>query len=33
MDHKPGENLRIKWRTDEELGEMMLYMSQFDITE
>lgn len=29
-DHKPLENLRINSRTDEELGDMLLFLSQFD---
>lgn len=29
-DHKPLENLNVKSRTDEELGELMYYMSQYD---
>ncbi|GBP56019.1 hypothetical protein EVAR_97440_1 [Eumeta japonica] len=28
--HKPLENMHIKSRTDEELGELMYYMSQYD---
>lgn len=30
-DHKPLENLRIKSRTDEELGDLTYYLSQYDI--
>lgn len=29
-DHKPLENLNIKARTDEELGDLTYYLSQFD---
>jgi len=29
-DHKPLENLNIKARTDEELGELTYYLSQYD---
>lgn len=29
-DHKPLENLNIKSRTDEELGDMVYYLSQYD---
>ncbi|KPJ14174.1 Retrotransposable element Tf2 155 kDa protein type 1 [Papilio machaon] len=29
-DHKPLENLNIKSRTDEELGDLTYYLSQFD---
>ena len=29
-DHKPLENLRINSRSDDELGDMLLYLSQFD---
>jgi len=29
-DHKPLENLNIKVRTDEELGELTYYLSQYD---
>lgn len=29
-DHKPLENMNIKARTDEELGEMTYYLSQYD---
>lgn len=29
-DHKPLENLKIKSRTDEELGDMTFYLSQFN---
>lgn len=29
-DHKPLENLNIKVRTDEELGELAYYLSQYD---
>lgn len=29
-DHKPLENLNIKSRTDEELGELTFYLSQYD---
>ncbi|KAK9886419.1 hypothetical protein WA026_016698 [Henosepilachna vigintioctopunctata] len=29
-DHKPLENLNIKARTDEELGELTFYLSQYD---
>lgn len=29
-DHKPLENLRIKARTDEELGDLLHYLLQFD---
>lgn len=28
-DHKPLENLNIKSRTDEELGDLTYYLSQF----
>ena len=31
-DHKPLENLNIKSRTDEELGELSYYPSQYDFT-
>lgn len=31
-DHKPLENLNIKSRTDEELGELSYYLSQYDFT-
>lgn len=30
-DHKPLENLNIKARPDEELGDLTLYLSQFDM--
>lgn len=29
-DHKPLENMNIKSRTDEELGDLMYYLSQYD---
>lgn len=29
-DHKPLENLKIKSRTDEELGDLVYYLSQYD---
>lgn len=29
-DHKPLENLNIKSRTDEELGDLTYYLSQYD---
>ncbi|GBP53095.1 hypothetical protein EVAR_43381_1 [Eumeta japonica] len=29
-DHKPLENLNIKARTDEELGDLMHYLSQYN---
>ncbi len=29
-DHKPLENLKINSRTDEELGDLVLYLSQYD---
>lgn len=29
-DHKPLENLRVSVRPDEELGDMVMYLSQFD---
>lgn len=29
-DHKPLENMKIKARTDEELGDLTYYLSQFD---
>lgn len=29
-DHKPLENLRLRARTDEELGDFTLYLSQYD---
>ena len=29
-DHKPLENLGVNVRTDEELGDMMNFLSQFD---
>lgn len=29
-DHKPLENMNIKSRTDEELGELVYYLSQYD---
>lgn len=31
-DHKPLENLNIKSRTDEELGDLTYYLSQYDFT-
>lgn len=31
-DHKPLENLKIKSRTDEELGDLVYYLSQYDFT-
>ncbi len=31
-DHKPLENLNVKIRTDEELGDLTNYLSQFDFT-
>lgn len=31
-DHKPLENLRVKARTDEELGDLVYYLSQYDFT-
>lgn len=31
-DHKPLENLNIKSRTDEELGDFTYYLSQYDFT-
>lgn len=31
-DHKPLENLRVKARTDEELGELVYYLSQYNFT-
>lgn len=31
-DHKPLENLNIKARTDEELGDLAYYLSQYDFT-
>ena len=31
-DHKPLENLRVKARTDEELGDLIYYLSQYDFT-
>lgn len=30
-DHKPLENMNIKSRTDEELGDLMYYLSQYDL--
>lgn len=30
-DHKPLENLNIKSRTDEELGDLTYYLSQYDL--
>lgn len=29
-DHKPLENLKVKSRTDEELGDLIYYLSQYD---
>lgn len=29
-DHKPLENMNIKSRTDEELGDLTYYLSQYD---
>lgn len=29
-DHKPLENMNIKTRTDEELGDLTYYLSQYD---
>ena len=29
-DHKPLENLKVKSRTDEELGDLVYYLSQYD---
>ncbi|CAH2104105.1 unnamed protein product [Euphydryas editha] len=31
-DHKPLENMNIKCRTDEELGDLTYYLSQYDFT-
>lgn len=31
-DHKPLENMNIKARTDEELGDLTYYLSQYDFT-
>lgn len=31
-DHKPLENMNIKSRTDEELGDLTYYLSQYDFT-
>lgn len=31
-DHKPLENMNIKSRTDEELGDLIYYLSQYDFT-
>lgn len=31
-DHKPLENMNIKCRTDEELGDLTFYLSQYDFT-
>lgn len=31
-DHKPLENLRVKARTDEELGDLVYYLSQYNFT-
>lgn len=31
-DHKPLENLKLKSRTDEELGDMVYYLSQYSFT-
>lgn len=31
-DHKPLENMNIKVRTDEELGDLTYYLSQYDFT-
>lgn len=31
-DHKPLENMNIKARTDEELGDLMYYLSQYNFT-
>lgn len=31
-DHKPLENMNLKARTDEELGDMTYYLSQYDFT-
>ncbi|KAK6616789.1 hypothetical protein RUM43_015080 [Polyplax serrata] len=31
-DHKPLEQLNLKSRTDEELGDIVYYLSQFDFT-
>lgn len=31
-DHKPPENMNIKSRTDEELGDLTYYLSQYDST-
>lgn len=31
-DHKPLENLNLKARTDEELGDLTYYLSQYDFT-
>ena len=30
-DHKPSENLNLKCRTDDELGDMTYYLSQYDL--
>lgn len=30
IDHKPLQNLKINSRTDEELGHMMFYLSQYN---
>lgn len=30
--HKPLENLKMKSRTDEELGDLVYYLSQYDFT-
>lgn len=30
-DHKPLENLNVKVRTDEELGDLIYYITQFDV--
>lgn len=30
-DHKPLENLNLKSRTDEELGDLTYYISQYDL--
>uniref|UniRef100_T1HT13 RNA-directed DNA polymerase n=1 Tax=Rhodnius prolixus TaxID=13249 RepID=T1HT13_RHOPR len=31
-DHKPLENIKVKARTDEELGDLVYYLSQYDFT-